>query len=130
VQRLIPSATRANSINWNPRRFLKPKQQTARASAEPGNNGLEPWRTKAVVVEVVTVRVVEAAAPECEGVTVPGEKLHDAPAGSPEQLNVTGEENEFSGVTMTVVVLLCPATTSSSPGDTATEKFGSGRFRT
>jgi hypothetical protein len=38
-------------------------------------------RAALAVVAVLTVSVVEAAAPN--GVTVAGEKLHDAPEGSP-----------------------------------------------
>jgi hypothetical protein len=83
------------------------------------------WRA-ASVVEVVTVRVVEATPPD--GITVAGEKLHDAPEGNPEQLNETVAANEFCGVTKTVVVPLCPAVTARDPGETATEKLGVGRI--
>jgi hypothetical protein len=47
-------------------------------------------RSSGVVVEVFTVSVVEAARPD--DVILAGEKLHDAPAGNPEQLNETSLE--------------------------------------
>ena len=75
-----------------------------------------------VDVDVVTVSVVEATPPD--GVTVWGEKLHDAPEGNPEQLNETVELNPCSGVTETVVVPLCPAVTVSDAGEAATVKSG------
>jgi hypothetical protein len=78
------------------------------------------WRNSTVVVEVVTVRVVEATPPD--GVTVDGEKLHVAPEGIPEQLNETEELKPFVGVTETPVVPLCPAVTVSDAGEAATEK--------
>ena len=62
------------------------------------------------------------------GVTVAGEKLHDAPDGSPEQLNDTLEVNPFSGVTEIVVVTLCPTVTANAVGEAATEKSGWGRL--
>jgi hypothetical protein len=57
-----------------------------------------------VVAEVAIVSVVEADAPE--GVTVAGEKLHDAPVGSPEQVKETPELNPFAAVTEIAVVPL------------------------
>ncbi len=71
---------------------------------------------------VVTVNIVDDEAPE--GVTVDGEKLHDAPVGSPEQLNKTVELNPFCGVIKMVVVPLCPAATLSEAGDATMEKSG------
>jgi hypothetical protein len=41
------------------------------------------------------VSVVEATAPD--GVTVAGAKLHEVPAGNPEQLNETAEAKPFCG---------------------------------
>lgn len=102
------------------RRFLQPMQQSATANAEPGKIGLEPWRRAAVAEDVATVSVVDVVP---GGVTVCGEKLHDAPAGNPdEQLNDTGESNPYSGVTVIVVVPLCPTVTVSDAGEGATEK--------
>jgi hypothetical protein len=122
VHRLSPSATSTSGNICKPRRFFQPNQQSATASTEPGNNGLElRWRA-AVVVEVVTVSVVEATVPDV--VTVVGEKLHDAPEGNPEQLNDTAPPNAFCGVTKIVVVPLCPAVTVSDAGETATVKLG------
>ena len=124
MHKLAPKATSTSSICTS-RRFFHPKQQNATANTEPGTHGLGLWRELAVVVEVDTVRVVAATAPE--GVTVAGEKLHDAPVGNPVQLNETGEANEFSGVTWTVAVPTCPAVTLSAPGETVMEKFGAER---
>jgi hypothetical protein len=103
-------------------RFFQPKQHSATASAAAGNS----WRwlraRAGVVEEVATVSVVEAAAPD--GVTVAGEKLHDAPAGKPEQANVTLELNPPSSCTVMVVVPLCPAWTETDAGLIATVKSG------
>ena len=79
-------------------------------------------RRVAVVAEVVTVTVVEAAA--LDGVKVAGAKLQDAPAGNPAQLNETAELKPFAGVTVRVVVPLCPAVTVNDAGETPTEKSG------
>jgi hypothetical protein len=75
-----------------------------------------------VVADAVTVSVVEVASPE--GVTIAGENAHDAPEGSPEQLNDTAELKPFSGVTETPVVPLCPAVKVSDAEVAATEKSG------
>jgi hypothetical protein len=77
-------------------------------------DGPELWRRSAIDVGAVIVSVVVAIAPDEDGVTVDGEKLHDAPEGSPEQLKVTMPENPFCGVTRTAVVPACPALTVSS----------------
>ena len=77
-------------------------------------------RSAAIEAEVVTVSVVVAAAPE--GVTVAGEKEHDAPDGSPEQLNDTAELKPFWGVTVMDVVPVWPAVTESDETDAAKEK--------
>ena len=66
--------------------------------------------------------VVEAAEPD--GVTVDGEKMHVAPAGSPEQLKETVELKPFAGVTEIEVVPYCPAVTLDDAGVDATEKSG------
>ena len=78
----------------------------------------------AAVVE--TVSVVDAVDPD--GVTLVGLKLHDAPEGSPEQLNETAEANPFSGVTDTVVFPGWPDEMLSDDGETATEKSAGGRL--
>ena len=63
---------------------------------------------------VETVRVVDAAAPN--GVTFGGLKLHDAPAGKPEQANETADEKPFSGDTDTVAVPFCPCSMVKEDG--------------
>jgi len=87
-------------------------QKNASATAGPGNS-TEGWRNVATE-EVETVSVVDADPPE--GVTAVGLKLHDAPAGKPEQVNETAEENPFTGVTVTVTFPLCPCSTVSDDG--------------
>jgi hypothetical protein len=101
-------------------------KHSAAASTEPGNSGVEfRWRA-ALVVKVLTVSVVDAGAPD--GVKVAGEKLHEAPAGRPVQLNPTAELNPFDGVTVTVVVLLRPVVKDVAVGDVITEKSAAGRL--
>jgi hypothetical protein len=74
-------------------RFFEPKEQRAIASAVPGkragNKGLVWWRIAAVVMEVLTVSVVEAMPPD--GVSVVGEKLHVAPEGKPEHVKARSQ---------------------------------------
>ena len=90
LSRLIPTTLDAMSSDNRIRLcFLRPKQQRANATADPGNSGFELRRSAADFAEVVTVRVVEAGPPK--GVRFCGEKLHDAPTGDPEQLNETAE---------------------------------------
>jgi len=60
------------------------------------------WRDAAVAAVFTVSVVVEAVAPD--GVTVAGEKLHDAPDGNPEQLNDITELKPLSGVTVIVSV--------------------------
>lgn len=105
------------------RRFFQPRKQNATASVAPGRNGLELRRTAAVVADVLIVSVV-VEAPLPEGVTVAGEKLHDAPVGSPEQVNETAEVKPFCGVTEIVTLPLCPPVTASDDGEAAMVKFG------
>ena len=73
-----------------------------------------------------TVSVVEVVP---GGVTVVGEKPHEAPVGNPDkQLNDTAELKPFAGVTVIVVFPLCPAVTVNDDGDGAMEKSGEGRL--
>ena len=105
-------------------RLFQPMQHTSAASAPIGNSGLRGRRKAAIEAEVVTVSVVETAAPE--GVTVAGEKLHDAPEGSPEQLNETAASKPFAGVTEMEVFPLWPAVTVNDAGDAPSEKPATG----
>jgi hypothetical protein len=116
-----PIRLTASSSTGKQRRFFQPKQHKTAPSAVTGNNGCPPWGRAALAVVVVTVSVVEAAAPE--GVTLAGAKLHDAPEGSPEQLSETAEVNPLCGVTVVVAVPLFPAWTVSDAGETTTEKL-------
>jgi len=87
VHKLSPTATNASRI-VKPRRFFQPNTQMVRANMEPGSNGVVS-RRDAVVVDVFMVSVVEVG--PADRLTACGEKLHEAPAGRPEQLNETEE---------------------------------------
>jgi hypothetical protein len=127
VSRPIPTTLTASSNSIGKRRrFFQPKQHSATARAEPGSNGRDSRWNAAELAVVVTVSVVEVE-PGC--VTVDGEKLQDAPAGSPEHANETGEANPFAGVIEIEVVILCPAVTDSDDGDTAVEKSSPGKLK-
>jgi hypothetical protein len=87
---------------------------------------MELFDVEAIPTGAVTVRTVEAVSPS--GVTVPGEKLHVAPAGRPEQLRATGAANPFSGMMRTLVRLACPRVTVTELLDTLIENAGVGRL--
>jgi len=111
-----PQRLTARIISCITRRLLQPKKHSAAAKTDPGKNRLGlPW-SAAVEVVVATVRdetILPAA------FTVAGEKLQLAPAGRPEQANVTVEvvANPFTGVTVAVSVPLLPAVMVSAAGD-------------
>jgi hypothetical protein len=126
VQRPNPSpAAIATDSRFKPRRFFQPKQHNTTASAELGKNGLELRERAAAAVDTAMVSVVEATAPD--GVTVAGAKLHEVPAGNPEQLNETEEAKPFCGATKTVTVPLCLAVTVRAAGKIVTAKVGAAR---
>ena len=104
--------------------FLRRTKQNVSARQATGVywNGLGSWYFALVLA--VNVSVVEAVVPD--GVTVAGEKLHDVPAGKPEQLKDTDELNPFCGVTRIALASLCPGTTVSEAGEAAIEKSGTG----
>jgi hypothetical protein len=97
-------------------------QHNATARTEPGKSGLEfLFVARVVVVPVMdTVRVVEAGAPAA--VTVGWEKMHDAPAGNPVQVNETGELNPFTGKTDIAAEPGCAEVTVSDAGEEETAK--------
>src|ERR1039458_6601116 len=74
VQRPAPKMATASTNICKPRRLRQPTQHREIASAEPGNNALEPEREASCSGVVVIVSVDEAIEPE--GVTVDGEKVH------------------------------------------------------
>ena len=76
------------------------------------------------MADTVTVSFVVAAAPE--GVTVAGEKPHDAPACNPEQAKETAALKPFCGVTVTVTAPLWPDATVKADGAMEMEKVGAG----
>jgi hypothetical protein len=123
--RLRPSTpTASNSIVRMRRRFLRPRQQRAAASIAEGNNGRELGRRALTAEDAETVSVVVAVAPA--GVTIDGEKLHDASTGNPEQLKETAALKPFCGVMDTRIVPLCPEATVKEEGATETVKFAGG----
>lgn len=126
MHRPNPSAAAIAIISrFKPRRFFRPKQQNTTASAELGKDGLELRGRAALAVDAVMVSVVEATAPD--GVRVSGAKLHEVPAGSPEQLKETTEAKPFCGTIWTVAAPLCLAVTVRVAGKIVTAKVGAGR---
>jgi hypothetical protein len=87
--RAKPNTASSTSIRKR-RRFQQPRQHAETTRAEPGSSGQELRWSAWVLVEAEKVSVVEIEPPG-RGVTLAGEKLHDAPAGSPEQVNATVE---------------------------------------
>lgn len=88
--------------------FLRPtKHRATAASIEPEENRLKCCNA-AVVLDVLIVSKVETGVPN-GGVTVDGEKLHDAPAGNPEQLKETAELKSPTGVTSIEIPARPPA---------------------
>jgi len=69
------------------RRRIRRMQQSVAASVVSGSSNGKVLSAEAIIGVSETVSFVAIAIPE--GVTVEGEKLHDAPVGSPEQLNET-----------------------------------------
>jgi hypothetical protein len=106
------------------RRFFLPTKHSTNPSDEPESHRPELLRT-AAAREVFTVSV-ETMLPV--DVTVAGEKLHVAPTGRPEQVNITDEvaEKPFVGVTVIVAVPLVPAVSERDPGETPSAKSGAG----
>lgn len=104
-------------------RFFQPKQQSATASTDPGNSGLEclfDAEVPEVFAVIATVSVVDAADPD--GVSVDGANTHDVPAGRPVQLNETVELNPFCGITETAVDPFWVLETASEVGEAESEK--------
>lgn len=71
-----------------------------------------------------SVRVAVGAPVETAG----GEKLHDTPAGRPEQLNETDWLKPFADVIVSVVVADCPGDTVSEAEASDIEKSAGGRL--
>ena len=104
------------------RRFLNRTKQKVNAKAATGMDPIGVGGWVLALVLAVRVSVVEAAVPG--GITVAGEKLHDVPAGNPEQLNETAESNPFTDLTEMVAFALCPESTARDAGEAVTEKSG------
>jgi hypothetical protein len=123
LRRPKPAALSAKSKSIGKRRrFLNPNQQSVMAKAVSGSIGSPLPRCSAVAADVVTVTEVDAVP---GGVTLAGEKLHDAPAGRPEeQANETAEANPPCADTEMVAVPLPPAVKAIVAGEAAIEKSG------
>jgi hypothetical protein len=89
MARPITHPTRVNTKGWDPF-LLVPKNKRITAKVVTGTSG-DRCRVFALLVLNGTeiVRVVATAPPPARAVTVVGEKLHDAPPGSPVQENKT-----------------------------------------
>ena len=115
---------------WMERLFCHPRKHSPIASVVPGifpgncDHGF--GLTALALGESETVSVVVATPPE--GVTLDGENVHVAPAGSPEQLKVVAAAKPFCGVIEIVTVALCPGATVSDGCETEIEKVGGGRL--
>jgi hypothetical protein len=121
ISRESPSPLTANKTSIRScRRLPRLKKSKAPTSTVSGNSGRFLLARTGVVEDVANVRVVEAVEPD--GVTVAGEKPHDAPEGSPEQANETAELKPFAGVTEIDAVPLCPGVTVNDAGEAVTEK--------
>jgi hypothetical protein len=99
----LATLTASSRSTCKHRRFFQPKQHSATARAEPGSNGRDSRWSVAELAIVFTVSVVDVVP---GGITVNGEKLHEAPEGKPEQLKETAESNPFVGVTVAEIVPL------------------------
>lgn len=120
VQTLSPTATSA-SRSGQPRLRFQPNRQSVAAKIELGKNGLGLRFKDAVFIGLLMVSVVEAF--PADRFTVCGEKLHETPAGSPEQLSETGEVNATCGVIMICTDALCPAVNAREAGLAAIVKL-------
>ena len=118
---LNPTAI-SNSSGAQSRFRLHPNKHNAAARIGPGENGLRERLKIAVVVVVFIVRVVEAG--PADRLTVPGEKLHEAPAGSPEQAKVIAELNAPFGVRSMLAEALRPAVIAREAGFARTVRLG------
>ena len=88
------------------------------------NNGVldETGRARAALSTVVLIDSVTVVVPLVCTVGVPNEQVE--PVGSPEQANASDWMNPLLGVTVRVVVAVCPPVTVSAAGDAAMLKSG------
>jgi hypothetical protein len=108
LSRRIPTALNPRN-NGRKRRLFQKTPKSPHAAITSGYKGRIKRLSAPVRGAVVTVSAVVALPPE--GTTVAGEKLHDAPAGSPEHANVAGELNPLRAAIVTLVVPVWPALT-------------------
>jgi hypothetical protein len=109
-------------------RLRKPDKHTANVKAESGTNGnCEPRRILADEL-MVRAKVVERELPD--GLIVEGEKVHDAPAGNPEQAKEMFWLNPFSGETVNTLVAVPVVGIEIDLGFSENEKLGADKFTT
>ena len=103
-----PATQAANMLTDSQRRrFFHQSPPSESTRTVGGNNGPGPVERAAFEEGAVIVTVVETGPPE--GVTVGGEKLHEAPTGNPKQLKDTAALNPFRGVSEIDTEALSPA---------------------
>ena len=123
ASRRIPTALNARS-NGRKRCLFQKTPRNPNATITPGCSGRVKEKSVPVRGAVVTVSIVDALPPV--GTTVAGEKMHDAPAGSPEHANVVGALNPLSVAMVTLAAFVWPALTVIVVGLIATLKSVAG----
>ena len=91
---------------------FQPRQPTSAASAAPGSKGFDLLAEVTGTVTVICV-VVDAVA---DGVTVWGEKAHEAAIGTFQHVKAICWLYPFTGVTVMIALTLLPAATVSAVG--------------
>jgi len=127
---VVPVASAAPTINRlsQRRRLRAGHTRRASATAPPVSGQSVPplCRGLAEAEDDVVAIVKVVCAGEVPGVTLAGAKLQDAPAGKPEQANVTACIKPSSLAREMMKPAGCPATTPALPGEAAKVKFGAG----
>ena len=126
---VVPIASAAPTINRLSQRHLRAGHtRRASATAPPVSCQSVPplCRGLAEAEDDVVAIVKVVCAGEVPGVTLAGAKLQDAPAGKPEQANVTACIKPSSLAREMMKPAGCPATTPALPGEAASVKSGAG----
>jgi len=126
---VVPIASAAPTINrLSQRRLRAGHTRRASATAPPvsGQSVSPLCRGLAEAEDDVVAIVKVVCAGEVPGVTLAGAKLQDAPAGKPEQANVTACIKPSSLAREMLKPADCPATTPALPGEAAKVKSGAG----
>jgi len=129
-QLLAMALPAASSNSMSPRRstqggsFLPQARRRQKASMDPLPSSGQGFPLRALVAAVVEMVMIVVAAAVPSGVTVAGEKLHEAWLGNPEQANDTCRLKPFCGAMLSVAVPLLPGATESAKGAAARLKPG------